>query len=156
MGQGCCHRQCEPARRHEPDTSLLAVAEGDRWILVPVDLLGLGDLWHCGSGRLLRYKACHQGPDRGTRRGVHGAWRTCGRCPARHRGHRHVERKGQGATAHRRHVAVLPAQAIADTVWAAYAGDRLHWYMPAELSDYDVEVTRRPEAARDRRLAGGF
>ena len=51
---------------------------------------------------------------------------------------------------------VLPAQAIADTVWAAYAGDRLHWYMPSELSDYDVEVTRRPEAARDRRLAGGF
>jgi len=51
---------------------------------------------------------------------------------------------------------VLSAQAIADTVWAAYAGDRLHWYMPSELSDYDVEVTRRPEAARDRRLAGGF
>jgi NAD(P)-dependent dehydrogenase (short-subunit alcohol dehydrogenase family) len=50
----------------------------------------------------------------------------------------------------------LPAQAIADTVWAAYAGDRLHWYVPIELSDYDIEVTRRPEAARDRRIAGGF
>ena len=50
----------------------------------------------------------------------------------------------------------LPAQAIADTVWAAYAGDRLHWYMPTELADYDVEVTRRPEAARDRRIAGSF
>lgn len=50
----------------------------------------------------------------------------------------------------------LPAQAIADTVWAAYAGDRLHWYLPTELADYDVEVTRRPEAARDRRIAGGF
>jgi hypothetical protein len=51
---------------------------------------------------------------------------------------------------------VLPAHAIADTVWAAYAGDRLHWYMPPELADYDVEVTRRPEDARERRLAGGF
>ena len=51
---------------------------------------------------------------------------------------------------------VLPARAIAETVWAAYAGDGLHWYMPAELSDYDVEVTRRPEAARDRRIAGGI
>ena len=51
---------------------------------------------------------------------------------------------------------VLPAEAIADVVWAAWQGDKLHWYVPAELADYDVEVTRRPEAARDRRIAGEF
>jgi short-subunit dehydrogenase len=51
---------------------------------------------------------------------------------------------------------VLSAEAIAEVVWAAYHGDKLHWYAPEELADYDVEVTRRPEAARDRRMAGGF
>lgn len=51
---------------------------------------------------------------------------------------------------------VLPAEAIAETVWAAYHGDKVHWYVPAELAGYDVEVTARPEAARDRRIAGAF
>jgi NAD(P)-dependent dehydrogenase (short-subunit alcohol dehydrogenase family) len=51
---------------------------------------------------------------------------------------------------------VLPAEAIADAVWAAYHGDKLHWYVPEELAAYDVEVTRRPEAARDRRIDGGY
>jgi NAD(P)-dependent dehydrogenase (short-subunit alcohol dehydrogenase family) len=51
---------------------------------------------------------------------------------------------------------VLPAEAIADTVWAAFHGDKLHWYVPEELAAYDVDVTRHPEAARDRRIAGGY
>lgn len=51
---------------------------------------------------------------------------------------------------------VLPAEAIAQVVWDAYCGDKLHWYMPAELAAYDVESTTRPEAARDRRIAGKF
>ena len=51
---------------------------------------------------------------------------------------------------------VLPAEAIAQAVWEAYHGDKLHWYVPAELADYAVEVTTRPEAARDRRIAGKF
>ena len=51
---------------------------------------------------------------------------------------------------------VLPAEAIADAVWAAYQGAKVHWYVPSELADYDVEVTKRPEAARDRRIAGTF
>ena len=51
---------------------------------------------------------------------------------------------------------VLPAKAIAQAVWDAYHGDKLHWYVPSELADYDVEVTTRPEAARDRRIAGKF
>jgi NAD(P)-dependent dehydrogenase (short-subunit alcohol dehydrogenase family) len=51
---------------------------------------------------------------------------------------------------------VLPAYAVADAVWAAYQGDKLHWYVPAELAAYDIEVTTRPEATRDRRIAGKF
>lgn len=49
---------------------------------------------------------------------------------------------------------VLPAEAVAQTVWDAYHGDKLHWYVPAELADYDVRVTTHPETARDDRIAG--
>ena len=49
---------------------------------------------------------------------------------------------------------VLPAEAVAETVWAAYHGDKLHWYEPAELAGYDVQVTTDPETARDNRIAG--
>lgn len=51
---------------------------------------------------------------------------------------------------------VLPADAVADVVWAAYHGDKVHWYVPSELAEYDVEVTRAPELARDRRIQGSF
>jgi NAD(P)-dependent dehydrogenase (short-subunit alcohol dehydrogenase family) len=51
---------------------------------------------------------------------------------------------------------VLSAEAIAEAVLAAYRGDKLHWYVPEELAAYDIEVTTRPEAARDRRIAGGI
>jgi hypothetical protein len=51
---------------------------------------------------------------------------------------------------------VLPAEAVADAVWAAYQGDKVHWYIPSEVADYDVEVTRGREAARGRRTAGTF
>ena len=50
---------------------------------------------------------------------------------------------------------VLSADAVAEVVLAAYRGDKLHWYVPSELATYDIEVTTRPEAARDRRTAGG-
>jgi len=50
---------------------------------------------------------------------------------------------------------VLSADAVAEVVLAAYRGDKLHWYVPEELAAYDVEVTMRPEAARDRRIVGG-
>jgi NAD(P)-dependent dehydrogenase (short-subunit alcohol dehydrogenase family) len=49
---------------------------------------------------------------------------------------------------------LLPAEAVADAAWAAWEGDKLHWYVPPELAAYDVEVTQRPERARDRRIAG--
>lgn len=50
---------------------------------------------------------------------------------------------------------VLSADAVAEVVLAAYRGDKLHWYVPEELAAYDVEITARPEAARDRRIVGG-
>ncbi len=49
---------------------------------------------------------------------------------------------------------VLPAQNIAETVWAAYEGDRLHWYAPAELAQFDLKATEDPEGTRDDRIAG--
>ena len=50
---------------------------------------------------------------------------------------------------------VLSADTVAEVVLAAYRGDKLHWYVPEELAAYDVEITTRPEAARDRRIVGG-
>jgi NAD(P)-dependent dehydrogenase (short-subunit alcohol dehydrogenase family) len=50
----------------------------------------------------------------------------------------------------------LPAADVADVVWQAYHGDKLHWYLPSELAAYDVEVTANPESTRDRRIAGSL
>jgi len=44
---------------------------------------------------------------------------------------------------------VIPAIEIAKVVWEAYHGDKLHWYVPAELFDFDKAVTATPEAIRD-------
>ena len=49
---------------------------------------------------------------------------------------------------------LLPAQAVADAVWQAYHGDKLHWYVPPELAAYDVEITAHPEKARDDLIVG--
>jgi NAD(P)-dependent dehydrogenase (short-subunit alcohol dehydrogenase family) len=51
---------------------------------------------------------------------------------------------------------VLTAEEVADVAWQAWHGAKVHWYVPSELADYDLEVTARPEAARDRRIAGSF
>jgi NAD(P)-dependent dehydrogenase (short-subunit alcohol dehydrogenase family) len=48
----------------------------------------------------------------------------------------------------------LSPQLVAKVVWAAYEGDKLHWYLPEELADYDVAVTSNPESARDARRRG--
>jgi NAD(P)-dependent dehydrogenase (short-subunit alcohol dehydrogenase family) len=47
----------------------------------------------------------------------------------------------------------LPASAIAEVAWNAYHGNKLHWYMPEELAELDVQVTQHPEAMRDDRIA---
>lgn len=50
----------------------------------------------------------------------------------------------------------LPAEEVADVVWQAYHGDKLHWYIPEELAGYDVHATTDPEGVRDDRIAGRF
>lgn len=42
---------------------------------------------------------------------------------------------------------------VAETVWQAYHADQLHWYVPAELRDFHLEVVARPEAVREERTA---
>ena len=49
---------------------------------------------------------------------------------------------------------VMPASAVAEAVWAAYESKKLHWYVPPELAEYDVQITRDPEATRDAMLSG--
>jgi NAD(P)-dependent dehydrogenase (short-subunit alcohol dehydrogenase family) len=51
---------------------------------------------------------------------------------------------------------LMPAEAVADAVWSAYHGNDLHYYVPSELKDYDLEATMTPEALRDRRANGAL
>ena len=48
----------------------------------------------------------------------------------------------------------LPAREVAEAAWAAYGGDKLHTYVPQELGELVIEAAKRPEAIRDRRVAG--
>ena len=50
---------------------------------------------------------------------------------------------------------LMPARSVAEAVWAAYLGDKLHWYVPPELFDFDVQATHAPEAVRDAMASGG-
>jgi short-subunit dehydrogenase len=47
---------------------------------------------------------------------------------------------------------MMHAESVADTVWQAYQGGKLHWYIPEELHNYDVEITASPEKMRNREL----
>ena len=49
---------------------------------------------------------------------------------------------------------VIAPEAVADAVWAAYRGTKLHWYLPEELHALDQAVTADPERIRDDRIAG--
>ena len=46
---------------------------------------------------------------------------------------------------------LVPPSEVAETVWAAYHGDRLHWYIPELLKEFDVQAVSAPEAVRDGR-----
>ena len=50
---------------------------------------------------------------------------------------------------------LLPATAVAEAVWSAYHNDRIHWYVPPELHDFDTQATAAPEAVRDAMAASG-
>lgn len=54
------------------------------------------------------------------------------------------------------HWRLMPPDAVAQAVWDAYAGTGLHFYVPPELQDVDVRITRDPEAARDLLVSGGL
>ncbi len=48
---------------------------------------------------------------------------------------------------------LVPPSEIAETVWQAYHGDRLHWYVPEELREFHRQVVADPEAVREERTA---
>jgi NADP-dependent 3-hydroxy acid dehydrogenase YdfG len=50
---------------------------------------------------------------------------------------------------------LLPARAVAEAVWGAYTTDKMHWYVPPELHEFDTRATAAPEALRDAIAAGG-
>ena len=49
---------------------------------------------------------------------------------------------------------VIAPDAVADAVWAAYRGDRVHWFVPAELATLAVQAATDPERARNDQRAG--
>jgi len=56
---------------------------------------------------------------------------------------------------------LMPPRAVAEAVWGAYHEDKIHWYVPPELSQFDAMATAAPEAVRDQMAAtlaarGGF
>ncbi|HWE98314.1 MAG TPA: SDR family oxidoreductase [Caulobacteraceae bacterium] len=51
---------------------------------------------------------------------------------------------------------LMPARAVAEAVWAAYEQDKLHWYVPAELAEFDLQATQAPEAVRDSMATTGL
>ena len=50
---------------------------------------------------------------------------------------------------------LVPAMAVAEAVWSAYHSDKIHWYVPPELHEFDTQATASPEALRDAMAAGG-
>lgn len=48
---------------------------------------------------------------------------------------------------------LLPAAEVAEAVWNAYHGDRMHWYVPPEIEEIDRAKVTSPEAMRDARIA---
>jgi len=48
---------------------------------------------------------------------------------------------------------LLPAAEVAEAVWNAYHGDRIHWYVPPEIEEIDRAKVASPEAMRDARIA---
>jgi NAD(P)-dependent dehydrogenase (short-subunit alcohol dehydrogenase family) len=51
---------------------------------------------------------------------------------------------------------LMPAEAVAEVVWAAYHDNRLHWYVPAELEERESEVVADPDRARDESIRSTF
>lgn len=43
---------------------------------------------------------------------------------------------------------LISSDEIAKTVWKAYHFDKIHWYVPEELENFEKEVAKNPEKAR--------
>jgi len=50
---------------------------------------------------------------------------------------------------------LVPAKAVAEAVWGAYHTDKIHWYVPPELHEFDTQATASPEAVRDAMASSG-
>jgi NAD(P)-dependent dehydrogenase (short-subunit alcohol dehydrogenase family) len=50
---------------------------------------------------------------------------------------------------------LVQPEAVADAVWGAYHTDKMHWYVPEELYQFDLGATAEPETERDRWAAMG-
>jgi NAD(P)-dependent dehydrogenase (short-subunit alcohol dehydrogenase family) len=46
---------------------------------------------------------------------------------------------------------LVPPEEVAEAVLAAYHGNQVHWYVPAELKEFDLMATSAPEMVRDER-----
>lgn len=49
---------------------------------------------------------------------------------------------------------LMPAEAVAETVWKAYHDTRLHWYVPEDLEEQERTVVDDVEAVRDGYASG--
>jgi len=48
---------------------------------------------------------------------------------------------------------IIPPAEVAQAVWSAYHGDLLHWYVPQELKEFDLQATAAPEMVREERAS---
>lgn len=49
---------------------------------------------------------------------------------------------------------LVPPTMVAQAVWDAYHSDKIHWYVPTELEEFDRDATQNPEAIRDGMARG--
>jgi NAD(P)-dependent dehydrogenase (short-subunit alcohol dehydrogenase family) len=50
---------------------------------------------------------------------------------------------------------LIPPVEVAKVVWEAYHTDKIHWYVPPELAQFDAAATAAPEQVRDQMVATG-
>lgn len=51
---------------------------------------------------------------------------------------------------------LIPPIEVARAVWAAYHTDKIHWYVPPELEEFDRLATSHPEQVRDQMVQAGL
>ena len=51
---------------------------------------------------------------------------------------------------------LIPPVEVAKAVWGAYFTDKIHWYVPPELEEFDKLATAHPEQVRDQMVNAGL